>query len=203
MKILTEKDSTNKEDLIFEIIENLTSIENQLIDREMSTKGRLRKSYSKLDTNLRLIQKTLENNIIGENGIKQIDGFLQDFFGKFLEEALQEAQKYEQFYENIQQSEEALNQDEQNPWDDDQDAILNSVDELKNTVANIKESIESKHRQQESVIQKDIETEVATFLESQQNQIKELNRTNMYNIIVLVKKETQFWNSQKENLTEI
>ena len=102
MKILTEKDSTNKEDLIFEIIENLTSIENQLIDREMSTKGRLRKSYSKLDTNLRLIQKTLENNIIGENGIKQIDGFLQDFFGKFLEEALQEAQKYEQFYENIQ-----------------------------------------------------------------------------------------------------
>ena len=203
MKILTEKDSTDKEDLIFDIIENLTEIENQLIDREMSTKGRLRKSYSKLDTNLRLIQKTLENNIIGENGIKQIDGFLQDFFGKFLEEALQEAQKYEQFYENIQQSEEALNQDEQNPWDDDQDAILNSVDELKNTVANIKESIESKHRQQESVVQKDIETEVATFLESQQNQIKELNRTNMYNIIVLVKKETQFWNSQKENLTEI
>ena len=147
MKILTEKDSTDKEDLIFDIIENLTEIENQLIDREMSTKGRLRKSYSKLDTNLRLIQKTLENNIIGENGIKQIDGFLQDFFGKFLEEALQEAQKYEQFYENLQQSEEALNQDEQNPWDDDQDAILNSVDELKNTVANIKESIESKHRQ--------------------------------------------------------
>ena len=147
MKILTEKDSTDKEDLIFDIIENLTEIENQLIDREMSTKGRLRKSYSKLDTNLRLIQKTLENNIIGENGIKQIDGFLQDFFGKFLEEALQEAQKYEQFYENIQQSEEVLNQDEQNPWDDDQDAILNSVDELKNTVANIKESIESKHRQ--------------------------------------------------------
>lgn len=36
----------------------------------MGTKGRLRKSYVKLDTNLRLIQKTLENNIIGENGIK-------------------------------------------------------------------------------------------------------------------------------------
>lgn len=79
----------------------LKDIENLLIDKEIGTKGRLRKSYSKLDTNLRLIQKTLENNIIGENGIKQIDSFLQDFFMKFLEEALQEAQKYEQYYENL------------------------------------------------------------------------------------------------------
>ncbi len=51
-------------------MEDLEEIENRLIDKEMSTKGRLRKSYAKLDNNLRLIQKIIENNIIGENGIK-------------------------------------------------------------------------------------------------------------------------------------
>jgi hypothetical protein len=56
--------------MIYEIIDELSIIENWLIEKEMGTKGRLRKSYAKLDTNLRLIQKTLENNIIGENGIK-------------------------------------------------------------------------------------------------------------------------------------
>jgi hypothetical protein len=57
MKFLTEKDSVEKEEKIFEILDNLIEIENLLIDKEMATKGRLRKSYSKLDTNLRLIQK--------------------------------------------------------------------------------------------------------------------------------------------------
>ncbi len=70
MKYLSEKESDDKEQRIDDIIDLLKDIENLLIDKEMSTKGRLRKSYSKLDTNLRLIQKTLENNIIGENGIK-------------------------------------------------------------------------------------------------------------------------------------
>ena len=35
-------------------MEDLEDIENRLIDKEMSTKGRLRKSYAKLDNNLRL-----------------------------------------------------------------------------------------------------------------------------------------------------
>ena len=57
MKFLTEKDSDEKEEWIFEILDKLSEIENSLIDKEMATKGWLRKGYSKLDTNLRLIQK--------------------------------------------------------------------------------------------------------------------------------------------------
>lgn len=108
---------------------------------------RLKKSYSKLEGNLRNLQKTIENNIIGENGFKQIDGFLQDFFAKFLEEALQEAAKYEAYADNVQESQELLNQEEHSPWDEDQEAILGSADELRNIIANIKEFIETKHRQ--------------------------------------------------------
>ena len=55
MKFLLEKDSLEKEEKIYEMLENLTKIENSLIDKEMDTKGWLRKSYAKLDTNLRLI----------------------------------------------------------------------------------------------------------------------------------------------------
>ena len=42
-----------------------------------------------------------ENNLIGENGIKLVDSFINDFFNKFQEEALEEAEKFEKFYENM------------------------------------------------------------------------------------------------------
>lgn len=41
--------------MIDKIVESLTEIENWLIELEMDTKNWLRKSYSKLDTNLRML----------------------------------------------------------------------------------------------------------------------------------------------------
>lgn len=104
LKFLTEKVSDQKEEMVLQMIDDLRELERELIDREMTTKTRLKKSYSKLEGNLRNLQKTIENNIIGENGFKQIDGFLQDFFAKFLDEALQEAAKYEAYADNVQES---------------------------------------------------------------------------------------------------
>ena len=104
LKFLTEKVSDQKEELVLQMIDDLRELERELIDREMTTKTRLKKSYSKLEGNLRNLQNTIENNIIGENGFKQIDGFLQDFFEKFLDEALQEAAKYEAYADNVQES---------------------------------------------------------------------------------------------------
>lgn len=70
LKFLTEKVSDQKEEMVLQMIDDLRELERELIDREMTTKTRLKKSYSKLEGNLRNLQKTIENNIIGENGFK-------------------------------------------------------------------------------------------------------------------------------------
>ena len=60
------------------------------------------------------------------------------------------------------------------------------MDELKNTIASIKESVENKHRNVESIIQKDITNEKSNYLDWIQRNIKELNRKNTYSVIILV-----------------
>lgn len=66
----------------------------------MITKNRLISCYQKLEKNLKEIYDNHQSNLIGEQyGIKQVDGFITEFFNKFQEEALEEAEKYQQFIE--------------------------------------------------------------------------------------------------------
>lgn len=192
---IEETQNPDKREKILEVFQYLKQLEESLVEREMVLKNRLTASYQKLEKNLKEIYDTLQSNLIGEQfGIKQVDSFIVEFFNKFQEEALQEAEKYQKYVENHHNgSQQSLTNEDEVLWTEEQENLLIGSDELKNTITTIKESIENKHRNVESIIQKDVQQEKNDYLEKVNRSIKELNRKNVYNVIQLVQNEEKYW----------
>ncbi len=200
-RIIEETKSDEKKDKIDEILERLIFIEERLVDKEMVLNNRLKKSYTKLDSKLKVIYNDLEICITGDTGIKNVEEFISNFFIKFVEEALIEAERFEKFY-YVNGSQNSLLNEEDVPWNDYQQSLLDSPDELKNSINTIKEEIENKHRSVDSLIRKDILIERQNYLSKIFKQIKKLNRKNIFNIIQLIEEEKKFWVEKKNSLNE-
>ena len=208
IRFIDETQKSNKHEKIEEIFTTLKNMEENLVKKEMILNNRLKKSYNKLDSMLKKIYNELIDALAGEKGIKNVEDFLQKFFKKFLEEALKELYrcendlktKYIENVENLDNLENLENEEDEGPWTQDQISLLESPDDLKNSINTIKESVENKHRSVDNLIRKDIENEKNGYLMKISKNIKKLNRNNIYNIIMLVKDEKNFWNDKKRNL---
>lgn len=212
IRFIDETREVDKEEKIEDIFLTLKDMEENLVKKEMILNNRLKKSYNKLDSVLKKIYNELIDALAGDKGIKNVEDFLQKFFKKFLEEALKELYrcendlktKYIENAENLDNLENLENEEEdedEGPWTQDQISLLESPDDLKNSINTIKESVENKHRSVDNLIRKDIESEKNGYLMKISKSIKKLNRNNIYNIIMLVKDEKNFWNDKKRNLS--
>ena len=61
----------------------------------MNLTQKLKKSYEIVIADMNSIFEVMIQTILGENGLKKIDDYLIEFFLKFQEEAMSEAEKYE------------------------------------------------------------------------------------------------------------
>lgn len=73
----------------------LSELDQALVKKQMQLTQRLRRSFDQVEKDMKDIFRLLDKAILGENGLKKIDEFLGEFFLKFQEEAMNEADKYE------------------------------------------------------------------------------------------------------------
>jgi hypothetical protein len=77
------------------INEILFILDKDLIQKQMNLTQKLERSYKIVMDDMIKIFEELSMTILGEHGLKKIDEFFTEFFIKFQEEALHEAEKYE------------------------------------------------------------------------------------------------------------
>ena len=73
----------------------LNELDQALVKKQMQLTQRLRRSFDQVEKDMKDIFRLLDKAILGEIGLKKIDEFLGEFFAKFQEEAMNEADKYE------------------------------------------------------------------------------------------------------------
>ena len=205
---LANRDQNELKEVLAEIRKQLEIFDESITESEMILKANLRKAYHQMETNFKNIYSNIEQIIMGENGVKNVEEFLNEFFNKFIEEGLLESDRMEQYFFS-NQSQESLPEDSNNdsekiknsPWTEEQIAILENKDELKNTINTFKEWVENKHRTNESLIRRELATDKQNYLLRNQVYLKELNRKNINNILKFIDEEEQFWNSLESELS--
>ena len=202
VRLIEDNADVDKPKLAGEIRAELRELDEALVGMEMNLNKRLKQAYTILETNLKTLYNEMEAILVGESGLKAIEEFISQFFAKFLDEALAEAERYEKL-NNYQETESQNSNNEakvdnKGIWTEDQEALLENKDELKNIISTIKESIDNKHRSVDSLIRKDILAEKQNYLVKINNLIKEFNRKNISNIVQLISKEEHFWNCVEE-----
>lgn len=91
----------NRKQKMGKFVESLTIqkildiLDKDLIQKQMNLTQKLERSYKIVMDDVVKIFEELSLTILGENGLKKIDEFFTEFFIKFQEEAMQEAEKYE------------------------------------------------------------------------------------------------------------
>jgi hypothetical protein len=201
----------NKREKTGQILDQLTKLDECLIEREMGLKAQLNSSYTSMERNFNRIFETLVNILVDGNGIKLVEEFLGEFFAKFTDDAIAEADKCESYAAN-QSSRFSLSHEELggfasdkedgegSPWTFSQQALLENKDELRNSVNAIKEFVENKHRDNATRIASELNSEKNSYLQEIQKNIKELNRKNINNIVDFIKEETDYWQDRFEQL---
>lgn len=77
------------------ITQILDILDKDLIQKQMNLSQKLKASFSIVKEDIKKIFDELKTTILGEHGLEKIDEFFKEFFGKFQQEAMQEAEKYE------------------------------------------------------------------------------------------------------------
>lgn len=211
-RFIEETGFVNKREKTEEIFGQLKRLDECLIEREMTMKSQLKESYNLMEKNFKKVFSELESILIDGNGIKQVEEFLSEFFNKFTDDAIAEAEKFDSYcaarssrnslpsHEDINQYSGDKEEGDSNPWTYSQQALLENKEELRNTINSIKEHVENKHRDNATKIKIELAAEMNNYLFDLQKNIKELNRKNINNIVEFVKSETDFWQLRYDKL---
>lgn len=204
-----EQGRISEEDLVEEvdaIIEFLTRLDHQLMDREMALAKSIQKVVDDIiDIQFKNIFNDLENAVVSDLGLNKMNEIFQEFFTKFSEEAHDFAERLEQRdKKDLKNEGKDADAYEPDDYDDNNEdyGILDGLDELKTNITGIRDHVDARQRNIESKIRGNFTKERAEYTKSVHGRIKENNSKNVQNIIKFIEDETRFWEDKKNRQVE-
>lgn len=150
-----------------------------------------------VDSQLKNVYSDLETIALGEYGLKMVEEYLNEFFVKFTDEAMAEAERLEKVNDADGKAQEGGDYDELDDRNDLDYGALDDKENLRNIVNGIKEHVDNRQRNTEQEIRNKIGQEKTDYIKSVQKRLNEENRKNVQNIIRFIEDEKKYWEEKK------